>query len=68
MNWETWKVVIFYGAVLLWIAWGVMDFSAIYPFQILLVVMIFGLAILIEFVWQKKNVAPNNQAYKGDFS
>tara|TARA_Y100000034_G_scaffold17222_1_gene18807 strand:- start:258 stop:440 length:183 start_codon:yes stop_codon:yes gene_type:complete len=57
MNWKTWKTVIFYGALVLWVVWGVVDFSAVYPLQILLVVLIFTLLILIDFVGQRKGFA-----------
>ena len=54
MNWESWKTVIFYGFMLLCVAWGVVSYSSRYPLQLFLVVLIFALLIMIGIASRQK--------------
>ena len=51
------KAGIFYGAALLWLTWGIVDYFFSYAFPIFLGVMILGLIACIGFVaWNNMNV------------
>ena len=51
MNWENWKTLIFYGFLILWVAWGIVNYFFDYPIQLFLCLLILGVLGWVVIIW-----------------